>query len=134
MKATQTSEVTHLKRVEIISNVDCSERQVGFNERLEHGKHCVRNLVDDIAGVLPDLLDTLDLRQNDSYPLGNTDAHASDVPQHTFHEVEVHATFKHSVRDKLTNAERRAEIRVLRHTLRIAVRPKNQEGGSRAHL
>jgi hypothetical protein len=90
-------EGTHLKRVEVILNLNCGKRQVGLNKSFEHWKHCVRNLVDDFAGVLPDLLKILDFTKIVARSLENTDAHASDVPQHTLHEVEVHASFKHSV-------------------------------------
>jgi hypothetical protein len=44
-----------LKRVERVLNLDCGEAEVRFDKRLEHREHGVRDLVDDFAGILPDL-------------------------------------------------------------------------------
>ena len=44
-----------MKWVERVLNLDCGEAQVRFDKRLEHREHGVGDLVDDFAGVLPDL-------------------------------------------------------------------------------
>ena len=53
--ARYASTKAHLKRIECVLNLDCGKGQVRFNKCLVHGKHGVRDLVDDLAGVLPDL-------------------------------------------------------------------------------